>query len=195
MSNFWQGARIKLRGIELSDAEVFYQWNQDSEMSRYLDFVWPPTSRAYVQQGIERDATTRPTHDEYNWAIEDTSGELVGSIGTHHCNPRTGTFMYGVAVRREHQRRGYASEAILLVLRYFFEELRYQKVTASVYSGNRASIRLHERLGFQLEGRLRRMVFTRGQYQDELYYGMTLEEFRARHTQKDEKPVLANGKE
>jgi RimJ/RimL family protein N-acetyltransferase len=44
-------------------------------------------------------------------------------------------------------------------------------------------VRLHEKLGFQLEGRLRRVVYTRGQYYDELYYGMTAEEFAARFGQ------------
>ncbi len=75
----------------------------------------------------------------------------------------------------------YASEAIVLVLRYFFEELRYQKVTVTVYSFNAPSIRLHESLGFQREGCLRRTVFTQGQHFDEIFFGMTVEEFRARY--------------
>jgi RimJ/RimL family protein N-acetyltransferase len=68
-----------------------------------------------------------------------------------------------------------------MVLRYFFEELRYQKVTIHVHSDNTPSARLHERLGFQLEGRLRRTVYTRGQHLDELVFGMTVEEFQSAH--------------
>ena len=83
-------------------------------------------------------------------------------------------------IRREHQRRGYASEAIALVLRYYFQELRYQKASVRAYSFNEPSIRLHERLGFQLEGRLRREVYTEGRYFDVLVFGMTAEEFAAR---------------
>ncbi|HET7095418.1 MAG TPA: GNAT family N-acetyltransferase, partial [Thermomicrobiales bacterium] len=63
-------------------------------------------------------------------------------------------------------------------LRYFFDELGYQKAHVHVYAFNAASIRLHERLGFQREGRLRRMLFTGGQFHDVLVYGLTLEEFR-----------------
>jgi RimJ/RimL family protein N-acetyltransferase len=36
-------------------------------------------------------------------------------------------------------------------------------------------------VGFQLEGRIRRMVYMRGQYFDELYFGMTREEFAERY--------------
>jgi RimJ/RimL family protein N-acetyltransferase len=102
----------------------------------------------------------------------------VGSIDTHHCNPRTGTFSYGIDIIPGQQRNGYAREAILLVLKYYFEELRYQKATVPVHGDNEASMRLHEKMGFQKEGVHRRMIFTRGQYYDELWYGMTAEEFQ-----------------
>ena len=76
---------------------------------------------------------------------------------------------------------GATREAILLVLRYFFGELRYQKVGATVYSFNEPSVRLHEGLGFGQEGRLRRELFTGGQYHDILLFGLTAEDFAARH--------------
>ena len=103
-------------------------------------------------------------------------------IATHNCDPRNGTFAYGVAIREAHQRQGYASEAIELVLRYYFQELRYQKATVHIYSFNNPSIVLHERLGFQREGCMRRMIFTEGQFFDILLYGITREEFTQRHT-------------
>jgi len=64
-------------------------------------------------------------------------------------------------------------------MRYYFQELRYQKVTVHIYSFAEPSVKLHESLGFQLEGRIRRAVFTNGQYFDELIYGLTKEEFAA----------------
>ena len=179
--NFWQNTHVKLRAVEPSDAEFFFEWNQDSEMTRHIDWLWPPSSLEMARRQTEEDARRRPTDDRLFMVIENREGERVGSISTHECDRRTGTFRYGVAVRREHQRRGYASAAILLVLRYFFEELRYQKVTVNVHANNLACIRLHERLGYQLEGRLRRMVFTGGQLWDELHMGMTVEEFHARY--------------
>lgn len=49
-----------------------------------------------------------------------------------------------------------------------------------IYAFNTASQALHERLGFQQEGRVRRMIYTDGQYHDELIYGLTGDEFAAR---------------
>jgi RimJ/RimL family protein N-acetyltransferase len=87
--------------------------------------------------------------------------------------------MYGLAILPDHQRHGYATEAIRLVLRYYFQERRYQKVTVEVYSFNEPSILLHQALGFTLEGRLRRMIYTEGTYHDVLMFGLTDDEFEA----------------
>ncbi len=178
---FWQGRGIRLRALQPGDAAAFFEWNRDSDMNRHLDFVWPPGSLESQRRWAEKTATQEPNNDKYFLVIEAPEGKVAGAISTHECDRRTGTFRYGVAVRREHQRRGYASAAILLVLRYFFEELRYQKVTVNIHANNPACIRLHEQLGYQLEGRLRRMAFTGGQLWDELHMGMTVEEFQARY--------------
>jgi RimJ/RimL family protein N-acetyltransferase len=171
--------RVRLRGVEPSDAEFFFAWNRDSDMNRYLDQVWFPASLEFVRQWAERTAAQGPKDDSFQWVIENAQGQAVGSITAHHCDRRAGTFEYGVAIKSEHQRQGYAAEAIKLVLRYFFDELRYQKVTVQIHSDNPASIQLHEKLGFQLEGRLRRVVYNHGEYFDGLMYGLTVEEFRA----------------
>ena len=177
--NFWKGTKVRLRGIEPSDAETLFKWNLDSERARYIDFLWPPISEAAVRAWAEEQSKHKLENDTFHWLIENHGGEPVGTISTHRCNPHHGTFTYGLDVAREHRRNGYAGEAILLVLKYYFEELRYQKVTVAVYSDNTASIQLHEKLGFQHEGTHRRTIFTRGEYLDTVWYGMTVEEFRA----------------
>jgi RimJ/RimL family protein N-acetyltransferase len=66
---------------------------------------------------------------------------------------------------------------VLLVLRFMFDERRFQKCEARVYDYNSASISLHRKLGFVEEGRLRRHLFLAGEYRDEFVFGMTVEEF------------------
>jgi RimJ/RimL family protein N-acetyltransferase len=178
---FWQGEGVRLRAVEPEDAEQFFRWNQNSETTRMLDYVWPPGSLAAVRAWAQKVATQEVKDDAIFCIIEDIEGNVVGAINPHTTNRRVGSFAYGLSIGEEHRGRGYASEAILLLLRYFFEELRYQKVTVTVYECNSASIALHEKLGFQREGRLRRTVYTQGRYFDEFFYGMTCEEFAERY--------------
>jgi RimJ/RimL family protein N-acetyltransferase len=175
--NFWQGQLVRLRGVEPSDAETFARWNLDSETARELDFVWPPVSLALVRKDLEELSLKRLDGDAFTWVVEDASAAAVGSISTHGCNPRTGVFGYGLSVAREHRRRGYATEAVMLVLRYYFQELRYQKCLVGVHSNNPASVALHEKLGFVREGTLRRMHYTGGRFHDAYHYGMLKEEW------------------
>ncbi|MHB0858737.1 MAG: GNAT family N-acetyltransferase [Anaerolineae bacterium] len=179
--DYWRGEKVELRGVEPEDVEVFLAWNHDSDMCRGVDRVWFPASREHVRHWVERAGSAPLEGDEFQFVIANHAGEMVGTLNTMRCDRRVGAFSYGVAVRREHQRQGYAHEAIRLVLRYFFDELRYQKVTADVYSYNEPSMRLHEKLGFQLEGRVRRTVLTSGRFADQLLFGMTDDEFRARY--------------
>lgn len=178
--NYWQNEHIRLRGVESEDAPTFWAWNQDSEMARHLEFVWPPTSLASVQAWAEKQSQQRMEEDRFHWVIENPEGVAVGGINTHHCEPRNGTFMYGVNIARQQWGRGYATAAIQLVLGYYFHELRYQKVTVSVHGDNPRSVALHEKLGFVREGTFRRMLFTGGVYVDVHWYGLLREEWETR---------------
>lgn len=175
--SIWQGKRIRLRAVEPSDWKSFVEWDLDSDTARGAFFIPFPRSEEAARRWAEQQAVQAPVNDNFRMVIEELDGKVVGTINTHSCEPRHGTFAYGIAVAKEYREKGYASEAITMVLRYFFRELRYQKATAHVYSFNEASMRLHESLGFKLEGRIRRMIYTGGEFYDDIIYGITVEEF------------------
>jgi RimJ/RimL family protein N-acetyltransferase len=177
MANIWQGTSVRLRAVEPEDWEAFYQWDLDTEMARLSYWIPFPGSREHAKKWTSEEARAEPKGHNFRWVIESLDGDFAGSIDTHACEPRSGTFEYGIAIQRQYWRKGFASEAIRLVLAYFFGELRYQKVTVHVYEFNEPSLRLHQKLGMCQEGRLRRMIYTAGAYHDEIIFGMTAEEF------------------
>ncbi|MBJ6360724.1 GNAT family N-acetyltransferase [Paenibacillus sp. GCM10012307] len=178
VSNIWTGNKVRLRAIVPGDWEKFHNNDYDTEGARLSYMTQFPRSEEGTRLWTESKAAEGANGDQYTFAIETLNSELIGSIGTHTTDPRNGTFKYGIGIFREHWRKGYASEAVKLLLGYYFEELRYQKASAHVYAFNEGSIALHERLGFRLEGRLRNMVYTNGEYYDELVYGLLISEFR-----------------
>lgn len=176
--NVWQGQKIRLRAVEPSDWEVFHANDSDTERQRSGYQIPFPRSQTGSREWAEREAKAPGENDQYRFVLETLIDPVVvGTLNTHGCNHRNGTFEYGIALFRPHWGKGYAKEAIRLVLSYFFNELRYQKCNATVYEFNVPSMRLHESLGFQLEGRIRRNIYTNGKYYDELIYGITGEEF------------------
>lgn len=180
-SSLLQGYRVRLRSFEPDEMASRSPWERNGELARRGDAPWFPGARERDPRWAE--SAPRPVRegDAVQFVVETVEGEYAGVIGTHDCDRRSGTFSYGVAIRDACQRHGCGAEAILLVCRYYFEELRYQKVSTGVYSFNEPSLRLHERLGFACEGCLRRMVYTGGRFYDRVLFGLTAEEFGERH--------------
>lgn len=178
-NNFWIGEKVRLRAVELKDIDEFFKagFDSDTDLDRFCDEIHFPQSKEKMKERLEKAIKSDNSNDEFWWIIENIEGHPIGNINTFSCNRRVGTFRYGLGLEKEYWGRGYAKEAIKIILRYYFRELRYQKVNADVYSFNDRSIKLHESLGFIQEGKLRRMVYTNGEFFDELYYGMTAEEF------------------
>ncbi|BBH24734.1 SPBc2 prophage-derived uncharacterized N-acetyltransferase YokL [Paenibacillus baekrokdamisoli] len=177
ISNIWTGTKVRLRSVLSSDWEKYHNNDYDSECERLCDVIHFPRSEEGTKLWAEHQSSKTPDGDNYMFAIETLDGELVGGINAHSCDSRNGTFKYGIGIFREHWRKGYASEAVKLLLRYYFEELRYHKVTANIYAFNDSSIAIHESLGFKQEGRLRKMIFTNGKHFDELIYGLLNSEY------------------
>jgi RimJ/RimL family protein N-acetyltransferase len=178
LPNLFQGDLVRLRAHEAEDWEVFWGHDSDTEMARAGWWLTPPQSAAATKKWIEEQALNRDSHDR-SFVIETGEGEIAGSLSASRTDLRNGTFWYGIGIFAEHRRHGYASDAVRVLLRYYFGELRYQKGHAEVYEFNAPSLVMHERLGFVEEGRRRRAYRTGGRYFDEVLFGITAEEFAA----------------
>ena len=181
MYNVFEGQRVRLRAYEPGDGDVLFRHGHDSEIARRDSRIGWPRSRAAIQSQIE-DSNQAARNDDKSLLIETLDGHLVGGIDIQSTDPRNGTFSIGIGLsERAAWGKGYAKDAMLLALRHMFHERRYQKCTISAYSFNQRAITFYSRLGFQDEGRLRRVYFTNGSYHDEVFLGITLEEFDARY--------------
>ncbi len=183
MANIWQGERVRLRAIEPEDWPSFrrdgVQFTEDARL--YDDRVQAPNSEEQARTRMTQWAEATPESDDRTLAIIDMNNELVGSISAHHCERLAGTFEFSLGIFHEHRRHGYAAEAIRILVRYYFEELRYQKVNSTVYAFNNPSLQLLQQMGFIEEGRRRRAGYTAGEFHDNVLLGMTIEEFYDQH--------------
>lgn len=187
-TSIWRGRLVRLRAIEPEDWERYWQdSDEDSLSQRSGYFIHFPQSRERARErSRDQSLANLDNAERIQLAIESRKSDaLVGSISAHGLDRRNGTFEYGIGIFREHWRKGYAGEAATLLFRYLFDELRFQKVNATVYEFNESSLGFHRKFGFTEEGRIRRNLFTGGRHYDEYWFGMTAEEFRARHPRRD----------
>lgn len=176
---FWQGEKTRLRLWRLEDAELRFQASLDSPTrALHQDGIELPTSielqRAWLEKAVDLTADGM-----LRFVMENLDGVAVGWVTLHSRDQKNGTFGFGVAVYRDYRGQGYAADAVRRLLKYGFWEQRYQKCNSMCLHTNTASIRMHEKLGFIQEGRVRRNCFYDGTYHDEVLFGMTREEFDA----------------
>jgi len=174
----WRGKLVRLRALVPEDADAVFEQVRDTESYFLSDAVpYPPPVNAL------RSAFSQTYDgDEVRLAIVGPEDRLVGWVQAYNANPRHGLAYVGIGITDPAQRRkGYAGDAICVVLRHLFHERRYHKVEAHVFEFNGGSQALFKSLGFVQEGCLRQRHFAAGRYWDVLPFGMTTEEFARQH--------------
>jgi RimJ/RimL family protein N-acetyltransferase len=177
---FWKGDKVSLRPLRIEDAEQGFIDSLDSPSRVLLQLgIELPTSVEALKSFMEKYADCKDVNGIIIFRIETHAGDSVGGASLHSRNQKNGTFGFGINVRREHRRNGYAEDAVRILLRYGFQERRFQKCNSACVAINEASIQLHKKLGFVEEGRRRRNFFFHGAFHDDVLFGLTREEFEA----------------
>ncbi|MDC2866361.1 GNAT family N-acetyltransferase [Bacillus sp. BP-3] len=174
---YWSGNKVRLRAPQKEDIHLFKEL--DDEILKNLDSIAFPRTEEQIEEWISEISKGASTDcDDFYWIAEDHNKNIIGTIDVANCDSKNGTFDYGISVFPSHREKGYAQDMIITILKHYFFELRYQKATIQIYSFNTASIHLHRKLQFVEEGRLRNMIYTNGAFYDEIYFGITKDEFQ-----------------
>lgn len=75
---------------------------------------------------------------------------------------------------------GYVPEAVVLVVRFAFEDLHLHRVQIAIIPRNTASRRVVEKLGIRDEGVAERYLEINGRWEDHVRYAITAEEWASR---------------
>ncbi len=151
---------ITLRAFAPADVPELVKLLNDEAVTRFLSTKIP---QPYTQ-------------DDATWWVEEGSllamnraiefnGKLAGCIGVNR-----GEFEYvrsgelGYWLRGGFWQRGIASAAVRQMITQVFEDTDIERLFATVFSGNQASMALLRKVGFAEEAVLQRAIFKNGQF-------------------------------
>ena len=108
-------------------------------------------------------------------------GTLVGevSLGSVQRGPFQSCFI-GYWIDERYAGCGYMPDAVAIVLRYGFEELRLHRMEAAIVPRNAKSRRVAAKLGLRDEGTATRFLQIQGVWEDHVRYAITREEWDER---------------
>jgi aminoglycoside 6'-N-acetyltransferase len=169
--------RLVLRPFDTADAPAFAAYRSDPEVARYQGWD-APFPLAQAEEFVREVGVLDPTAPGwYQFAVE-ADGVLVGDVGVGlHENRMQAEIGYTLATA--YQGRGYAVEAVRRVLTYLFEVRGLHRVSAECDARNERSARLLTRLGFRQEGHRVLSTWAKGEWTDDLLFGLLATEWRA----------------
>ncbi len=171
-----KGDRLSLTALAPRDIEAVAPFFADTEaLYYYLPDLLLPRTHAQLQAMLDewndgkRNFVFACRYQEETIGLV-TLSDLDAAMG----NAEAGIMLAG----RAWQGRGFAAEAMRLLLGYAFGELGLHRVYARVAAENTPSLSLFRRLGFQEEGRLREAMRRGGRFVDLILFGLLEGEYR-----------------
>ncbi len=186
MSTTLIGRRVLLRPLRSGD---FDQWREIRERNSSWLTQWEPERSKKGPDPIRDPGafSLRCHARDREWQLGTgygfglfVDGLLAGEVNLNSVQrgPFQSTYL-GYWIDEAKSGQGYTPEAVVMVLRYAFEQLDLHRVQISIVPRNMASRRVVEKLGIRSEGLALRYLEINGIWEDHLRFAVTSEEWTA----------------
>ena len=142
--------RLILRRFTVEDAQaMFTNWASDPEITRWMR--WAPHISPEFTRNLLQDWVASYENGAYLWAIvRKEDGELIGSLG---CLPFSDeelppALAPGYCIGRAFWNKGYATEAMQVVMDYMVHKVKVDTMYCSHATENISSGRVMQKAGF-----------------------------------------------
>jgi diamine N-acetyltransferase len=177
-ANGIRGEKVLLRAIGRGDLETLRSYVNDPEVMHFSNVYRPIPD---IQQERWFEAMTKS--DSNVWFAITTSQDekLLGTCCLVEMDwvSRSAEFRIRIGDKSAWG-TGVGTDASRCLLRYAFADLNLERIWLRVFASNERAIRLYQKLGFQVEGRLRRAAVVGGVVEDVILMGLLREEWQAK---------------
>lgn len=144
--------RLRLRKLRENDAEDFYKFGSDTEVSRYM--LWKPHTS--IDESARSIESTLRKYDEgkfYRWGIAliDTD-TLIGMIQLLRFDESNSSCSFAYMLNKDYWNKGLGTEVLSTVIQFAFEEMQIEMIEADHMSGNSASGAVMRKCGMVFTG-------------------------------------------
>jgi ribosomal-protein-alanine N-acetyltransferase len=171
-------ARLEIRDFVPEDRPALHEYASDPRVTQYL--WWGPFSETDTLQFLERtgrDGKARPRENFELAVVDRARGRVIGGCEFLSRRSIYQEYEIGYFFRPDAWGRGIATETVRALLEFGFRSIRAHRVYALVDPENTASRQLLARIGFRLEGHLRKDALIRGEWRDSLVFALIADEW------------------
>lgn len=179
---FLQGRLVTLRTRAMEDMPVLYDliYGCDQPEWKKYDAPYFPLDHRTYEQFLKQWGTDFTSDDLPDDLIIEADGQIIGMVTYYWESKGTRWLEAGIVIYSpDYWSGGYGTDALSLWVGYLFETLAIGRVGITTWSGNPRMMRCAEKVGMQLEGRMRQCRYYEGVYYDSIRMGITREEWEA----------------
>ncbi|AMD85036.1 diamine N-acetyltransferase [Capnocytophaga haemolytica] len=158
-----------LRALEPEDIDFLYHLENEEELWE-VSQTQLPFSKYLLLSYIQNATQDIYEAHQYRFVICDNDNHPVGLIDLYDFDPKNKRASVGVALLKEAREKGYASEALQLLMQHSQTYLDLHQLVAYIPNDNQASIKLFEKTGFAKSALLKDWIYFKGSYKDVLIY-------------------------
>ncbi len=163
----------------MADADALSVIGNDPDVSYNmvdLQRIPSPFSKADAQRFINIASREQMDSSGLHFGIRLKVGDLVGaSMMKLDLKNKSCEIAYWIG--RDYRRKGYAREAVRLMLDFAFNRLKLNRVQADSLASNDASLGLLNSLGFTKEGTRRQRLYHNGAFIDDITLSLLKSEY------------------
>lgn len=159
------GTKVRLRAFQSADRAAFARIESDPESRHFMQdgLPFPPTAQD-LDSFLSQASADGPV---FLFAVERLEdGAFIGTVAAFKTDWKNRHISVGISLDRAVWGQGCGTDAMKTLVRVIFTEMNLHKVKLSVIAHNPRAIRSYEKVGFQVDGRLRDEIFRAGQYYD-----------------------------
>ena len=173
----------------LQDGNVTIRPIEEHDLSRLWELIyrdetpeWKRWDAPYFKhEAMSREAfdAIRQTliHRDDMWVI-DVEGTVFGTVSAYYEDEGKEWLEVGIILHQaDRWNRGLGTRALRLWVKHLFETRPLVRVGLTTWSGNVRMMRVAEKIGMQLEGRIRQVRVVEGRRYDSIRMGMLREEW------------------
>jgi diamine N-acetyltransferase len=144
-----------LRAPEPSDIDNLFNWENDRETWQ-LSNTLTPYSRYIIEQYVLNAQLDIYSARQLRFIIDLISNgdqpKSIGTIDLFDFDPMNSRAGLGILIVHEERGKGYASEALGLLIEYAFNTLQLHQIYCHITASNIASLNLFTKHGFEIIG-------------------------------------------
>ncbi|GAB5398902.1 MAG: GNAT family protein [Aureisphaera sp.] len=173
-----QTQRLILTPVSENDIPEILEMNSFEEVARYNTIGIPKSEEEMTRILAKALDASKENAGVLGWTIrlKETKG-FLGELGMTLSIPKYNKAEIFYKLHPDYWGKGYATEAVMALLKWGFEDRKLHRIEAGVATGNQASITLLERVGMQREGLCRKILPIRGEWQDNYMYAILEEDW------------------